>query len=129
MIPNINLINRIFDINDKLATDTIKKRLSAAKSRADKKGIEFELTEEIIREKYKDQNGLCHYSGRPISFHQNHPNSISPDRTTNKIGYTSDNTFLVTKLVNLLKGSLEEKDFFSLIDDMHKTIHSRDPIS
>jgi hypothetical protein len=115
MINFTNLVLKVIEFDDKVAEATIKKRLNAAKYRADKKGLVFELTEEIIRDKFKKQKGLCYYSGIRLSFHCGRSNTISFERIDSSIGYTVENTVLVTKIVNNAKKDASETDFYDMI--------------
>jgi len=125
MIASYILINELLDEHDKLIKKTIQTRLSSAKTRATKKGLPFELTEEIMLEKFKEQEGLCYYSSRPLSFHCNTNNVISPDRTENELGYTGINTVLVTKCANTAKQMLTEQEFAFLVRDIYFTFVKR----
>jgi hypothetical protein len=119
----IYLFNHLNYFHEKLIKKTINARLSSAKTRSTKKHLPYELTEEIIRKKYKEQKGLCYYSNVQLSFHPNRDNTISPDRTNNDLGYTDNNTVLVTKSINNAKGVLTEENFLKLIEDVHKKNH------
>ena len=60
---------------------------------------------------YDKQEGLCRYSGLPMTFIKDgtgyHLTNISIDRIDNSIGYTEDNVCLVCLAVNMMKYTLD----------------------
>jgi len=93
-------------------------RVLSAKHRAIRNNREFELTNEIILNKLKEQNNLCYISKLPISIDTNNPYSLSLDRLDSNIGYTVKNTIIVTKFVNNCKNNLNIDDFIRLIKEV-----------
>jgi hypothetical protein len=101
----------------------IKIRVLAAKHRAIRKNIEFDIDVNFIHELLKKQNGLCKYTGVLLDInnvdtnnnsHMN-INSLSIDRIDSSKGYTKDNVVLVTAIVNSMKNDLSENEFIKII--------------
>jgi hypothetical protein len=100
----------------------IKFRLLAAKNRALRDGIEFCLNKEIIEEKLKLQNNKCFISKVPISFETKNPHSISIDRIDSNLGYTENNTIIVTKFINICKNDYSLDDFYKLLKEVSNNL-------
>jgi hypothetical protein len=88
-------------------------RVQAAKHRAKAKNIEFELTDEIIQNKLKEQNGRCYFSNVEITFKIYDLHCLSLDRIDSDIGYTVDNTVIVTWFINQAKSSIDSNQFIN----------------
>jgi hypothetical protein len=93
----------------------------AAKYRAKKKGLVFDLTKDWILEKLN--NGVCEASGLKIQFSQKYsrtrhafsePFSPSLDKIDPKGGYTKDNTQLVVWIYNAAKSAFTHEDVLIL---------------
>ncbi len=97
----------------------IRYRVTSAKHRALKKGMVFEITDEDIIEKLKTQNNKCYISKQTITFNEKDWYGLSLDRLDNNIGYTKDNTVVVTKFVNFSKNDLELEVFFRMIKEVY----------
>jgi hypothetical protein len=100
----------------------IRIRLIAAKNRAIKKGLDFDIDEPFIIEMLAKQNNRCKYSkllldlsiiGSEKGFLNNY--TLSIDRVNSKGGYTKDNVVLVAGIVNAMKNDLEETEFLNVI--------------
>lgn len=91
----------------------IKVRARSAYHRALRSGIQFEIDEDFIYEQLMNQDYRCYWSGVPLDFLSQeprgdvdtrlNPNSISIDKINPKLGYTRENTCLVTSAVNQIK--------------------------
>ena len=72
---------------------------------------EFTITREDLYALYDKQEGLCRYSGLPMTFIKDgtgyHLTNISIDRIDNSIGYTEENVCLVCLAVNMMKYTLD----------------------
>jgi len=90
-------------------------RVESAKHRAKRNNIDFELTDEIVKDKIEQQGGLCFISKQPLSYFENDWNSLSLDRLDSNLGYTVQNTIIVTKFVNNSKNNLSLDDYLKLI--------------
>jgi len=74
-----------------------------AEYRAKKFNMDFNLTKEWIENQYKKQNGLCYYSGIPLSLERG-KYSMSLDRVDSNKGYIQDNTVITGWMINNMKG-------------------------
>lgn len=90
-------------------------RVESAKHRSLKDGISFNITDNIIKEKILQQGGVCYISKQPLSYQQNDWNSLSLDRLDSNLGYTVENTVVVTKFVNISKNNLPLDEYLKLI--------------
>jgi hypothetical protein len=88
-------------------------RVQAAKHRAKAKKFEFEITNEIIQNKLKQQNGRCYFSNVEITFKIYDLHCLSLDRIDSKIGYTVENTVIVTSFINQAKNSIDSEEFIN----------------
>lgn len=83
----------------------------AAKRRADKRGLEFELDVEFLMTLFKEQKGKCYYSGMNMHvFNMNmnrllqvDPYKMSLDRKDPNIGYTRGNVVWCLFCINSFK--------------------------
>lgn len=97
----------------------LKKLLCSAKDRAKKKNKEFNVSLEELDAIYQSQNGLCFYSGRPLSLNIG-KEALSIDRKDNNRGYITDNIVLTLWEVNCMKKDMTEDHFVSLCYDIGK---------
>lgn len=97
---------------------------------AEKRGIKIEITPEFASQLYEAQEGRCALTDLPIVLcnSQESPrteNAASLDRIDNSRGYFEDNVRWVHKKVNLLKGTLSDKEllFFckKILENKKKT--------
>lgn len=85
-------------------------RLSAAKARAIKANLAFDLALPFLEALWEKQQGLCAVSGLPIdptsagTSKQRNPMGLSIDRRDNSQGYTQGNVQLTLFAVNQAKG-------------------------
>jgi len=93
-------------------------RVESAKHRALRKGIVFEIRDEDIVNKLSEQNNKCYISKQNISIIENDWYSISLDRLDNSLGYTKDNTIVVTKFVNSSKNDLPLNIFLKMLKEV-----------
>lgn len=99
-----------------------KHRLNSAKHRARKLKLEFNITEEFIKELWEKQDGKCFYSGLDMNItERNTPYAMSLDKVDANKGYTQDNVVLCTYIVNTMKSNLPVTEFFDIIKEIYKT--------
>lgn len=98
----------------------IKDRLRAAKSRAEQRGFEFELTPEYIKELLNKQNNRCFYTGYEFINENNNPMALSIDRIDSSKGYSRNNVNLVCWLVNAMKTDISHEGFIRTCADIAK---------
>ena len=101
----------------------IKVRVLAAKHRAIRKNMAFDIDEDFITELLNKQNGKCFYSGIMLDLtsvgsddNQMNLNTLSIDRKDSNIGYIKSNIVLVTAIVNTMKNDLSHDNFINTID-------------
>lgn len=81
--------------------------LATGRARAKRRGREFLLTKDWIREQYHAQGGFCAYTGFHMTWASGHgqvDTNISLDRLDTSLGYTPENTVLCCYRVNVSKG-------------------------
>ena len=84
--------------------DRLSVSLNTARQTARRKGLLFDLTSEAITDLWRQQEGLCAYSGRAMAFDgKGSPESVSIDRVDSSKGYTLDNVVLCCTFVNRMK--------------------------
>ena len=84
---------------------------------AETRGLNWELSIDDVADLMEAQDFKCALTGWSIKF----PESGSPqkapaslDRVDSQLGYTKDNTQIVTRVVNMMKQSYSQKDFISV---------------
>jgi hypothetical protein len=92
--------------------------LQNARKSATKRQQEFSITVEDIVDSWKEQGGICAYSGRPMTLSSNKLNTVSIERIDSSIGYTADNTILVCQAINRMKSNFAYEDFYQLCADV-----------
>jgi hypothetical protein len=103
-------------------SNLIRYRVDSAKHRAIRKGLVFEITDDVIQQKLLEQNGKCYVSKQPLIMDENNWRGLSLDRLDNNLGYTIDNTILVTKFVNSSKNTLSLDDYIKLLMEVCRNI-------
>ena len=86
--------------------------LRTCKDSAKKRNQEFSLTRQNFLDMWEQQEGLCVYTGLPMELAPATLFSVSVERVDNSVGYTAENTVLVTNAVNRMKSNMEGEDFF-----------------
>ena len=97
---------------------------STSKRRGEKGRVgasEFTLTEEQVKEMFKEQGGLCHCYKSPLKFTRG-GDKMSIERLDNTKGYTRENCVLVCQLSNgfaqtTLKSIKDAMDFIELTEE------------
>lgn len=104
------------------SSNIIKVRVLAAKHRAIRKKLEFDIDENYIQDLLVKQNYKCRYSGVVLNLDKIgsdemliNTNTLSIDRINSNLGYVKNNIVLVTAIVNSMKNELSENNFLSLI--------------
>ncbi len=99
-----------------------KVRYNAAKHRAKRKGIAFNITIKELETIFKKQKGKCFYSGLDMTLIEDDRYVLSIDRVDSSIGYILSNVVLVCSVVNSMKNDLSFTDFSVIIDIIHNNI-------
>ena len=92
--------------------------LQNAKKSAGKRKQEFSLEIQDVVVFWENQNGICAYSGRPMSLLAGKNETVSIERINSSIGYTKENTILVCQAINRMKSDFAFDDFFLLCKDV-----------
>jgi hypothetical protein len=101
-----------------VSNNLIRVRVEGAKHRAIRKGLVFELTDDIILQKLKEQDGKCYISKQELILEENNWYGLSLDRLDSNMGYTIENTILVTKFVNSSKNNLSLNEYIKLLNEV-----------
>jgi len=67
----------------------------------------------------EDQNGRCYISGEPLSFVSETWDTISFDRLNSNLGYSVENTVLVTRFVNISKNNVSLEEYLKRIEKIY----------
>jgi len=92
--------------------------LRNAKNSANKRGQEFAISIADIAACWRDQSGICAYSGRPMTLQAGHLNTVSIERIDSSVGYTPANTVLVCQAINRMKSDFSFADFYDMCRDV-----------
>lgn len=89
--------------------------IGAARTRARKNDLEFNLTKAFMIHLWEKQNGECYYTRVDLTFDGKRlPSALSIDRVDPKKGYTKDNVVLCCRLVNEVKTNLTVNELLEL---------------
>lgn len=97
-------------------------KISAIKSRAKSKSLEFNITYKNLIDLYEKQNKVCYYSGlafNELSVGPIQYNTISVDRINSKLGYTVDNIALCLFCINAMKSDYNMQDLNTVFKAIH----------
>ena len=92
--------------------------LSAKKSRCKKKGIDCDLTEEILKEMWAFQDGRCYYSKVKLEFGVKAMKAATLDRVDSSKGYISNNVVWCSSSVNSMKNAFSKEELTQFFQDM-----------
>jgi len=95
---------------------------------AKERGKEFSITKEDLVALWNKQNGLCYYTGKPMTmpfYGTKDRNVISVDRIDSSRGYVQDNVVLCRTIVNLMKLDQSDDDFSNVIKELYEHHVSR----
>jgi hypothetical protein len=99
--------------------------LSAAKTRANRDGIKFNISLDEALHIYYSQNGKCAYSKKTFTMGiPNCPFKISPDQIIPGGGYTKENVQFVTAMINKMKSDFTSLKFVQVITDIYENLNS-----
>ena len=88
---------------------------------AKKRGLEVTIEEKDLQNQWDKQNGLCYYTGKPMSmnFGDRPPDLVSIERLDNSIGYTPSNIVLCRWVINRMRSNLTQVEFSNLINEIY----------
>lgn len=103
-------------------------QVNAMRQNAIKRNLEFEVSAEYLWDLFVQQDKKCALSGIPITFTQGASSTRSEfttaslDRIDSSIAYIEGNVRWVHKHLNIMKGSLSDKDF---LEYCHQCVSSQ----
>lgn len=98
-------------------------RFLAARDRAKRKNLPFNITKEYIKELWDKQNGKCAISGIDMTFEQCNgriPTNVSIDQINPNEGYVIGNIQLVCMAVNQFKSDLNMEEVYMFCENIIK---------
>lgn len=108
--------NSKYPPEDKLLISAIRTRFNVCMNNQRKRGkqAETDLTTDDLYQLYKEQQGLCKYSGIPLKIETKHLATLSLDKIIPEKGYIKGNVQWLCWAVNRAKGELPEEDFLKM---------------
>lgn len=92
--------------------------------RSNKTEKEMDIDTTYLVNLYNDQNGICAYSGRKMSFDINSQERLSLDRRDSSLGYTKSNVVWCCWTANNIKQDLSIEDFKAWIGAINSIMNS-----
>lgn len=102
---------------------TLRMRFYAARDRAKKRGLKFELTTEFLKELWEKQDGKCAITKLPMTFINDEGRiytNVSIDQIEPNNGYTKENVQLVCMAVNQLKSDFTMNEVLTICESIVK---------
>jgi hypothetical protein len=90
------------------------------KNNADQRGIQWELTYELIDELWEKQGARCALSGFMMTTQAGSIYKTSLDRIDSSLGYVEGNVQLVCSAINYMKQSYTTEEFVMLCGAVYK---------
>ena len=104
--------NRLWTGGDFISGDYF----SSVKNGAKDRNINFDITIEDLENLFKNQKGICRYTGEELEFGTKKlQRTASLDRIDSNKGYTKDNIQFVHKILNLMKLDKAESEFLEFV--------------
>lgn len=103
-------------------------RYLAARDRAKRNNLDFDLTFEYIKELWNQQNGICALSGIQMTFLLQDgrvPTNVSIDKINRLKGYVKGNVQLVCMACNQMKSDLTEDELYYFCQQIVKTYEDK----
>ncbi len=97
---------------------TIAKKYVALKESAEKRGKEFNMSLQSLRNIYTATK--CYYSGVTLTREPGHHNSMTIDRVDNSKGYVTGNVVACSKRMNNIKGDMSYSEIEVLFKKLSK---------
>jgi len=103
--------------------------LAKIRTRCKKKGIDYDVDRDYIRDLWKSQKGLCKYTGIPLILQNSSGLSVrqfelaSLDRIDNSKGYIRGNLQFVSVSCNYAKGTMTDKEFLEFMEIVQNAKH------
>lgn len=97
----------------------IRDRISGARQNSKRNpDRQFSIDADYMYQIWKDQNGMCNLSGRPLKIIKGDKDSLSLDKIQPELGYVKGNVQWLTWAVNRAKGDLSTTDYLQLCKDV-----------
>ncbi len=108
-------------------TRTFRKKLRSVARRADKRGLDFNLTPEWAVRQWEYQGGKCEYSGLSMVLYAQgrDPFSMSFDRADSSAGYLMSNVVMCCHCLNACKTNMRYGQFGRVLEGIAKTFKKR----
>lgn len=109
--------------DNKKLDEALKQRFLGAKDRAKRQGLEFDISEEFIKNLWNKQLGLCAISKIPMTYTFDSGRTftnISIDQINPHLGYTKDNVQLVCMAVNQMKSDMSSEELYMFCEAIMK---------
>ncbi len=91
----------------------VEKKFNKARQAAKRRNISFEISLEDFRRIY--QNPICAITGKILYWdHHSEDLQASLDRVDNSVGYTKDNTVVISRRLNRIKSDASCKELLLL---------------
>ena len=100
--------------------------LQNARKSAQKRQQPFALVIDDIVECWRNQQGVCAYSGRDMTLEAGWPNTVSIERIDSNEGYIPANTILVCQAINRMKSDFDFAEFYELCKDVAQFLGDED---
>lgn len=101
----------------------IKELLWNVKRRCHDKKLSYDLDSNFLKELWNKQNGLCFYTGLPMSLdhfgYDYNLDKISIDRVDSNLGYIKTNVVLTKWKINKIKNDLSILNFLQTISEIY----------
>lgn len=81
-------------------------------------GSQDTLTYADFLEKFKDQDGLCYWTGLPLTLDENELTSVSIDRLDTTKGHSKDNVVLCQRALNFAGNFCSPEDFRAWLESI-----------
>lgn len=91
-----------------------------ARRAAEKRGIAWTISIELLDRLWQEQGGVCPLSGRPLTMKRGNrrPSNCSIDRIDSAVGYVPGNVRWVRKEVNFAKQAMTDAELIELCRDI-----------
>ena len=104
----------------------LKKKVDSARIRSRKAGQDCDLTDEMVFAILADQNGLCYYTGIPMTGKPGNLDNISIDRVESTKGYIRGNIVLCCEAINIMKNQMSYENLLKYSKDLIENALSLD---
>lgn len=109
----------------------LNERYINTRKRAKYRGIPFDITRQEFADQFESQNGLCFYTGIPMTTYVGQGKSmsaVSVDKVIPELGYVSGNVVFCATRINIMKGdsTLDEMRLWMPLWYERATLHLKE---